>query len=51
MAKDKEVREKLANKAPEKTLKEKRAAKVAKREGKSNDGPIDISSSLKNKNH
>lgn len=49
MPKDKDVREKSGKKAPEKTLKEKRAAKAVKREGRNNDGAIDLSSTLKNK--
>lgn len=49
MPKDKDAREKSGKKAPEKTLKEKRAAKAAKREGKNNGGSIDLSPTLKGK--
>jgi hypothetical protein len=49
MAKGKEPREKSSKKEPEKTLKEKRAAKAAKRDGKNNPGSIDLTSPFKSK--
>jgi hypothetical protein len=43
MSKEKEQHEKSGKKAPEKSLKEKRAAKVAKRDGKNKEPGIEVS--------
>jgi hypothetical protein len=42
MSKEKEQHEKAGKTAPEKSLKEKRAAKVAKRDGKNKESGIDV---------
>ncbi len=42
MSKEKEQHEKSGKKAPEKTLKEKRADKHAKRDGKNKDSVIEV---------
>jgi hypothetical protein len=43
MAKEKTQHEKSGKKTPEKNLKEKRAAKAAKRDGRNNEDAIDTS--------
>jgi hypothetical protein len=42
MSKEKEQHDKSGKKAPEKSLKEKRADKVAKRDGKNKEPSIDV---------
>jgi hypothetical protein len=46
MSKSKDVKKKSDKKAPEKTLKEKRAAKSVKRLGKNKENPIDLNNIL-----
>jgi len=43
MSKEKEQHEKSGKKTPEKSLKEKRTAKVAKRDGKNKESAIEVS--------